>query len=225
MEIAGLHNIRANLRYYNKKKQKTAISDAIEKLNRFIAKVNEADGIQELMLLEARGRETYYFTFNNIIEQQEFRFERRIKRPPRDELNAMISFGNTLLYNQFLQIIWKTSLDPRIGIIHASNRRSHSLNLDFADLFKPVIVDRVIFTLINCQQIKKEKHFVHVKENGVYLNKEGKKLFIEVFERKLAAKKVVRGEKYTYKQLMENEVRKYQKYLLQDEKYKPYKYY
>lgn len=107
------------------------------------------------------------------MEDEDFLFEKRTKRPPKDALNSMISFGNTLLYNQFLQFIWKTPLEPRIGMVHATNRRAHSLNLDFADIFKPIIVDRVIFTLINCKQIRLEEHFEKTEEGGVYLSKAG----------------------------------------------------
>ena len=144
--------------------------------------------------------------------------------PPEDELNALISFGNTLLYNQILQMIQKTTLDPRIGIVHAANRRSTTLNLDFADLFKPIIVDRVIFSLINKYQIKKNRHF-EKHENGIYLNKEGKKIFLENFEAKMEQHLVIKGKEYTYKQLILSEVRSYQRYVTNNEKYRPYKYY
>ena len=136
----------------------------------------------------------------------------------------MISFGNPLLYNLILQIIWRGNLDPRVGIVHATNRRSHSLNLDFADIFKPIIVDRVIFTLINCHQIKKEHFEQH--EQGVYLTNEGKKIFILVFEHKLQQKLVQKGnDSCIYRQLLEREVKAYHKYVTNGEKYKPYKYY
>lgn len=224
LEIAYIHNIRANVRYYNKKETNN-LDNLISELSQYIVKINEADSVDNLMLLEARARGIYFHAFNSILECGDFHFVKRTKRPPEDELNAMISFGNTLLYHQFLIIIWKTSLDPRIGVVHAANRRNYSLNLDFADLFKPVIVDRTIFSLINCQRIKKEEHFEKSSNGGIYLNREGKKIFIESFERKLAAQIIMKGKKYTYRQLMEQEVRQFQKYLVSGEKYKPYKYY
>lgn len=136
----------------------------------------------------------------------------------------MISFGNTLLYNFVLQAIWKTSLDPRIGIVHSTTSRNYSLNLDFADLFKPVIVDRVIFSLVNLLQIQPKLHFEEKDSGVVYLNKEGKKIFIKVFEEKLADKIKMGDKMYTYKQVVEEEIRKFQRYIVKDEKYKPYKY-
>ena len=85
-------------------------------------------------------------------------------------------------------------------------------------------MDRIIFSLVNCHQIKKE-HF-ESKNGGVYLNKEGKKIFVTAFEDKLQQKFVQKGNKsFTYKQLLEKEVRDYQQYILEEKKYKPYKYY
>lgn len=221
-EISGIHNMRANLRYYNKKSKN--MSADIQEFSGLIKEINEAKDIDSLMLLEARAKQKYYGVFNSIILEEEFKFTKRTRRPPRDELNAMISFGNVVLYNTLLQIIWKTSLDPRIGIVHSTNRRSSSLNLDFADVFKPIIVDRVIFTLINCHQIKKE-HFITDEQGAVYLSVPGKRIFVSAFDKKLQQKFVSKGNEYTYRQLLEKEIRDYQNYILKGIRYRPYKYY
>ncbi len=176
------------------------------------------------MLIEARARQQYYSAFNVILKQDDFSFEKRTRRPPMDELNAMISFGNTLLYNIVLQEIWKTPLDPRISIVHATTSRSYSLNLDFADLFKPVVVDRVIFSLVNLLQIQKSLHFEKEDSGITYLNKTGKRIFISEFEDKLKDKIKVKDRNYTYKQLIEEEIHKFQRFLMNNENYKPYKY-
>lgn len=223
MEIEGIHNMRANIRYYSKKKEE--LKSYVAVLGQYVAEINEEKSIEGLLLIEARARQKYYSAFNIILNNTDFSFDKRTKMPPRDELNSMISFGNTVLYNQFLQIIWKTSLDPRIGVIHAANRRSHSLNLDFADVFKPIIVDRVIFTLVNCQKIKKNRDFEMDSNGGVLMNKEGKRIFIEEFEKKMNSRIVIKGNSKTYRQLMIEEVMQFQKFTLLGEKYKPYKYY
>jgi len=129
------------------------------------------------------------------------------------------------LYNAFLQEIWKTPLDSRIGMVHAANRRDYSLNLDFADIFKPIITDRVIFSLINCQQIKRAEHFEHEEDGAVLLSKTGKRIFLREFEQKMNTKIVIKGESMSYRQLLLKEVRAYKNYVMTGEKYKPYKYY
>ncbi len=224
LENASIHNMRANLRYYNKK-ESVNLTECIEMLTKCIVDINEGKDINALMLIEARARQRYYAAFNDIISNDNFAFHNRSKRPPKDAINAMISFGNTLLYNAFAQAIWKTPLDIRIGIIHAANRRNCSLNLDFADVFKPIITDRVIFSLINCQQIKVDEHFEVQENGGVFLNKQGKRIFLQEFEQKLNTRLVIKGESLTYRQQFLKEVRRFQYYVMTGEKYKPYKYY
>lgn len=223
MEISAIHNIRANARYYNKHKP-GELDCLIQMLSDGIKSMNECHDINELLLLEGRCRQSYYQGFNTIINQPGFLFEKRTKRPPRDRINALISFGNTLLYNRIQQIIWRTSLDSRIGIFHAANKRHYSLNLDFADLFKPIIVDRIIFTLINRRQLGTD-NFVINKDNSVYLDEKGKKIFVEAFYEKLDSKLTVNHSSCSYHQLIENELCAYKKHLLDGAKYKPYKYY
>ena len=137
----------------------------------------------------------------------------------------MISFGNTLLYNYILQCIYKTSLDPRIGVVHATTHRNASLNLDFADVFKPVIVDRTIFAMINRMEIQKKKHFEPRENGAIFLNEEGKRLFIENFEQKLDDKVSDGKKQISYRQLIYSEVLNFQQYIEKDIAYKPYKYY
>ncbi|MGN1168289.1 MAG: CRISPR-associated endonuclease Cas1 [Lachnospiraceae bacterium] len=221
-EVAAFHNLRSNIRYY--KKQGRELQETETYLSKCIIEVNEAKTINDLMLIEARGRQKYYQAINLITNREEFHFERRSKRPPLDEINALISFGNTLLYNRIQQIIWKTNLDSRIGVIHAAGKRHHSLNLDFADLFKPLIVDRIIFSLINRGQIGKED-FIKNDDGSVYLSNEGKKIFIGAFEEKMRSRISIEEKQYSFIQIIEREIRLYIHHLNTGEQYKPYKYY
>ena len=153
-----------------------------------------------------------------------FIFEKRTRRPPQNPLNALISFGNVFLYRRIATEIHKTALDIRIGFVHATNNRSESLNLDIAEIFKPIIVDRAIFTAIHNMEIRAEEHFAKEGENGIYLNKEGKRIFIRELERKLYQKISVDGKRITYDTLIRNEIRKVLHMVQKGEKYKPFKY-
>lgn len=221
LEIANLHNIRANLKYYEKK-EPGKYKESITYISDSITNLNKAKDINELMLIEAKARQQYYQTFNLIINNENFIFTKRTKRPPQDPINALISFGNTLLYTHFLHLLYKKGIDPRFGIVHASNNRTQSLNLDFADIFKPIIIDRIIFTLINKKMIS-ASHFEQ-SHDGIYLNKEGKRIFLNAYEEKLNSKLTINNKVINYRKLLEQEVQKYKNYLLKDEKYKPYKY-
>jgi CRISPR-associated endonuclease Cas1 len=124
-----------------------------------------------------------------------------------------------------LQIIWKTSLDPKIGVVHATNRRNYSLNLDFADLFKPVVVDRVIFSVVNRRELKPDVHFVTTDAGGVLLNADGKRIFLERLDKKFDSRAAKKGTPTSYRQLMAEEVAAFQRLVRDGEPYKPFKYY
>jgi CRISPR-associated protein Cas1 len=113
-----------------------------------------------------------------------FDFERRSKQPPENRLNALISFGNSLLYATTLSEIYHTQLHPSISYLHEPGERRFSLSLDISEVFKPVIVDRVIFALVNNRIIKPDEHF-SLELNSCYLNDDGRRLFISEYEKKL----------------------------------------
>ncbi|MEM2943693.1 MAG: type I-B CRISPR-associated endonuclease Cas1b [Methanomassiliicoccales archaeon] len=194
----------------------------IEELESISGKLKENSTIEQLMALEGLAREAYYETFNLIIEDPEFRLDKREKRPPTTRLNSLISFGNSLLYVALLSEIYKTHLDPRIGFLHSTNSRRFTLNLDVAEIFKPIIVDRTLFSLLNKRMLD-SSHFV--KElNGVYLNEKGRAIFVNEFENKLASTikhdKLKRNVSYRY--LMRMELFKLEKHLIGEENYEPF---
>ena len=103
--IAGTQNIKSNIQYYNRRYDNINLSDNIKALSEFKKLMNEADSIDHLMLTEARMRETYFSCFDSILHADGFKFERRSRRPPKNEVNAMISFGNTILYGYIADVI------------------------------------------------------------------------------------------------------------------------
>lgn len=223
LEIASVANLRANLRYYGRRKESEILTQAVEQMSVYIKKLNEAQDINGLMLIEAQARQKYYQCFNEILNNKEFAFTKRTRRPPKDPLNSMISFGNTMLYQRIANEINRTSLDIRIGFVHAAGFRAESLNLDIADLFKPIIVDRTIFTLVNRKMIH-AADFVEVENEGIFISGEGKRLFIREFERKIYQTILIDGQQRTYDYVIKREIQKIKKYVEQGEKYVPYKY-
>lgn len=224
MEQAFVHNMISNLKYYGRRTKSERIKEWLSGAGDFKTDINEAKSVDAMMLSEARCRQEYYGLFNEMIRQPEFTFTSRTRRPPKDALNAMISFGNTLLYNRIAMEINKTSLDIRIGIVHSTTNRSQSLNLDIADLFKPIIVDRTIFTLINKRAISLERDFITNEDGSVYLSNTGKRIFISEFNSKLHQKLTERGKSVTYDTKIKQEISKLYRFFVHGEPYKPYKY-
>ncbi len=213
-------NMLVVLRYYNSRGN--MLKDEIETIERMRHNINSCDDVNTLMALEGNIREIYYRCFNKILDDENFTFVRRSKNPPLDRINALISFGNSLLYATTLGEIYQTQLDPRIGYLHSTNQRKFSLNLDISEIFKPIIVDRVIFSLVN-KKVLSEKHFER-ELNGIILNDQGKKLFVSEYNQKLYS--TITHPKLncqvSYKRLIRMEAYKLQKLFLENIEYKPF---
>jgi len=213
-------NIRHVLNYYNNRD--IPLESYISSIEQLSEKISSVTTIEELMGIEGNIRECYYSTFDTILQNQDFVFEKRSKQPPLNRLNALISFGNTILYTIILSEIYKTHLDPRIGFLHTSNFRRFSLNLDISEIFKPIIIDRAILKLIVKKMLTK-KDFM--KEfNGILLNENGRKIFIKEIEDKLATTIQHRtlNRKVSYRSLIKMEAYKLQKHLMEESVYKPF---
>lgn len=182
-----------------------------------------AKTLEILLLQEARMRELYYSSYNIILSNPEFKFTKRTRRPPKDALNAMISFGNTIIYQKIANEIYKTKLDIRISYLHSAMRRYENLNLDISEIIKPILVDKVIFSLINKRIIDAKVHF-EKRNNGVFLNKEGKYLFIDQLNKKLSSTITINNKKVSYQEILQQEVLKLLRYFKYDEEYEPFKY-
>lgn len=214
----GAHNIIRNLDYYRRNKSAT-LKEHVSKIEELIKRIDQKDSIAELMELEGEIRKVYYSAFDVILEN--FKFEKRTIRPPHNPINAMISFGNSILYVTVLSEIYKTHLDPRIGFLHETNQRSFSLNLDIAEVFKPIIVDRVIFTLVNRNQIQ-EKHFDEGL-NYAYLNEKGREIFVTALEDKLKTTITYKNiGKISYRRAIRIECYKLYKHFLGEDVYRPF---
>lgn len=214
----GIHHMLRNLRYY-----KLESMDFFGEIKFLSEHLQTSTSIQELMGREGQIRHLYYQAFNHIFKQ-DFVLEKREKQPPRDPVNALISFGNTLLYTTILGEIYKTPLNPTISYLHEPSTKRFSLSLDIAEIFKPLIVDPIIFALINKKQLNK-KHFDYLEGEICYLNEDGKKKFITAWEEKLSQSIKHRTLKRntTYRYLMRLECYKLIKHVLNDDVYKPLK--
>ena len=216
--ITGIKNIIVILKYYNGRG--LDLSQRIDNITNMMEDMKEVNKIEQLMALEGNIRDEYYSCFNDILKNEDFKFTQRSKRPPLDNINSLISFGNSIMYTTVLGEIYQTQLDPRIGYLHSTNERRFTLNLDIAEIFKPIIVDRTIFSLINKGVITAkdfEKDF-----NGILISEKGKKKFIEEYNGKLDAviKHPRLNTNVSYKRLIRLELYKIQKHITEGEKYK-----
>lgn len=210
---SAAHHILRNMRYYKVEE------NLIETIKKEVDNLEEAKNIPELMGMEGRIRKTYYKSFNQILKNG-FEFEKREKRPPKDPINALMSFGNSIMYTNVLSEIYKTQLDPTISFLHEPSTKRFSLSLDIAEIFKPLIIDPIIFSLVNNKRLTK-KDFVY-EEDLCYLSESGKKKFLQNFEDKMQTTIKHRhlNRKVSYRTFIRLECYKLIKHFIKDEKYK-----
>lgn len=217
----SIRNILQVLKYYISR-EKPDISVITEKIQNLFNTLSPDMNIEAMMAIEGNIRDTYYQAFDLILENSDFVFVKRTRRPPQNNLNTLISFGNSVLYTIVLSEIYNTHLDPRIGFLHTSNHRRFTLNLDIAEIFKPLLVDRVIFTLVSKKMLT-GKHF-DKRAGGILLKDEGRKIFIQEMDNRLKTtinhKKL--GRKVSYRRLMRIELYKLEKHLIGEQEYEPF---
>ncbi|MGO3751984.1 MAG: type I-B CRISPR-associated endonuclease Cas1b [Peptoniphilaceae bacterium] len=178
--------------------------------------------IKQILFVEGEIWKNFYYGVKKVIPE-EFIFNNRVKRPPDNPMNAMISFGNTLLYTKTISAIYQTHLDPSISYLHEAAERRFSLALDISEVFKPIIVFRTILDLVNNRRIKIEKHF-EKSCNYALLNEEGRKIFISEFENRInrVVDHSTLKRKVTYTTLLKYECYKIIKDILEEKEFIPY---
>lgn len=217
------HNIIKNLKYYQTRYG--GLEDVIKDIQDILNNIDSSDNVSSLMGIEGQITKRYFDAWNIIIKANDdvFKFESRERRPPTNPINALISFGNSLLYSVVLDEIYKTQLNPAVSFLHEPGTRRFSLSLDLSEIFKPLLVDRIIFSMINHKQIRPE----HFDEdlNYSYLNNAGRKVFISEFDQKLdtTIKHPKLKRSVSYRTLIRLECYKLIKHIIGEDRYEGFK--
>jgi CRISPR-associated protein Cas1 len=217
---AGSYNIYRNMRYYHARDK--CSDEAMEKVSVLRDEINDATDIHMLMGIEGNIRKVYYETWTDIFSK-DVEFEKRVKQPPDNMVNTLISFLNTMMYTKVLSEIYQTQLNPTISYLHEPGEKRFSLALDVAEVFKPLLVDRLIFSLINKgiisdSDFSKEENFLRMKENTV-------QKIVQEFESEL--KRTIKHKKLnrtvSYNHLIRLELYKLIKHLINENHYEGFK--
>jgi CRISPR-associated protein Cas1 len=223
-----LANMRAMLLRANRKRNDPAIAQAAASLKRVLDQVDELDPSRAapppdpshpqadtlhgtLLGLEGAGTAFYFGVFGRLLKDWDF--ERRQRRPPRDPVNALLSFGYVLLMNQVASAVSVVGLDPYVGFLHSSQFGKPALPLDIMESFRPLIVDSIVLTLLNNGMLTRRDF---EEELGAYrLTDNGRRTFLTKLEERFdtTIQHPVFGYKATYRRSLELEVRLVAKWL------------
>ncbi|WP_160711340.1 type I-B CRISPR-associated endonuclease Cas1b [Chitinophaga solisilvae] len=212
-------NMLRNLRYYNSREKDT--SEQISHIELLMEQIPVMTAVDMLMGIEGNIRNTYYQAFDIIIN--DFEMGCRTKRPPSNEVNALCSFINMMCYTLCLDMIHHTQLNPTISYLHQPGARRYSLALDLAEIFKPLLSDRLVFALLNKRIIGKSDFDYQL--NSCLLKDGGRKKVVRAWDERLSETIQHRSlkRKVSYRHLVRLECYKLVKHILGMEDYKPFK--
>ncbi len=210
-----LHNLRVILQRYARRAasasnhgEATALTRAVDGVGAMLQRVDACQTINSLSGVEGRGTAAYFRVWKALLKPP-WRFERRIRRPPPDPVNVLLSFGYTLLTQNVWGAVLTAGLDPYVGFLHQLNYNRPSLPLDLVEEFRPVIVDSVVLRCLN-NGILTPDHFApgEDSERPLELTDAGIRLFIREMETRFDQefKNVHTGQRTTYRRLFLHQV-------------------
>ncbi len=232
--IGKLSNQRQRLLRYNRSRQDEEVNQATQEMAEAIQQLqlltpyepkvspplmggdNPVKGtlLETILGLEGAGSAAYFRCFGKLIsDQEQWPFEGRIKRPPTDPVNSLLSFGYSLLANKVASAVQLVGFDHFVGYLHSAFYGRPALSLDIMEEFRSVIVDSVVLTLLNHRMLAPDDFVIELE--AYRLKDQRRKVFFTQFEERLNEEVThpIFGYKATYRRCIELQVRLVAKYL------------
>ena len=225
MITGKLQNMRTLLMRYHRSDKKQELEESIEQIQKMIKKIPTAANKNELLGYEGLGSRYYFGTFNVLIKSEDhaFYFKGREKRPPKDPINAMLSYGYSLLTNEVVNELIRVGLDPYIGFLHSNVYGRPALALDLMEEFRSIIVDSTVLTMINKGMI--EQDYFDSTLTMCYLNEKGRKALVQsyktrmnqeikhpIFEYQLTYRRTIEVQGRLFSKVLTGEIKEYESF-------------
>ena len=178
---AKIHNMRALLQRAARRRSMD-LSATAHRLKTLKDQLATVDDIDRLRGLEGAASAAYFGCFGHLLAEG-WTFPNRNRRPPKDPVNALLSFGYALLGLSLEAAVYTTGLDPYVGLFHVVDYGRPSLTLDLMEEFRPVIVDSLVLNVVNHGYLKPTDF--EKRGTGVYLNGVGRARFIQAYQERL----------------------------------------
>lgn len=208
MVIGKLTNSRLVLSRQARKRNNEKIQTALDAIKNNIEKISDVTTLDEVRGYEGHSAKVYFSAMSELLGES-WPFNGRKRQPPPDPVNALLSFGYTLLFYNVYSLMRTRGLNPHVGFLHPIRQGHPALVSDLMEEFRPIVVDSLVLSLLLNQQLKPEQFTVSETEGSCYLNNEARKLFIKAFEKKMNAPLThpVSGLHLDYRRCIETQVK------------------
>lgn len=219
-----LMNSKQLLLRLNRKRQLEDVATAIAGITSDLESVQTTETLESLRGYEGISANRYFAALGLLITNEGFSLTGRTRRPPKDPVNSLLSFGYTLLYNNVLSLILAEGLNPYLGNLHRSDRKETHLAFDLMEEFRSPIVDTLVMNLINKKILRPTDFTYPDKDGGIYLTHPARRVFLKQFEERISLKIVYDNlqDKISYRRVIQHQIWRYRSALLGDATYKPF---
>lgn len=188
-----------------------------DELNTYLNKAEQTKSIESLLGIEGIAAKTYFQGFSLLLKEETgFNISERNRRPPKDPVNALLSYTYSLLTREYTVISQSVGLDPHLGFYHAPRYGRPALALDLMEEMRPVIADSIVLNVINKREIVTDDFLQHGK--AVAMKEDARKKLIYAYERKMDSLVThpVFGYSISYRRIIEVQCRLLSRFLLNE---------
>jgi CRISPR-associated protein Cas1 len=220
-----LMNSKQLLLRLNRKRQLEDVTTAIVGISSDIESVEKAETLESLRGYEGIAANRYFAVFGLLITNEGFSLTGRNRRPPKDPVNSLLSFGYTLLYNNVLSLILAEGLNPYLGNLHRSDRKETHLAFDLMEEFRSPVVDTLVMNLINKKILRPTDFTYPDKDGGIYLADVARRVFLKHFEERISLQIAYADlkEKISYRRAIQHQIWRYRSALLSEAPYEAFR--
>ena len=221
---AKIHNQRSLLVRYQRNRPEVDLKRCLEILKKCSHQVRQKQEIDEIMGVEGYAAKTYFEAYGKLLLGG-FTFHKRAYHPPPDPINALLSFGYMLLFNEIESLLEGTGFDVFLGFLHSTHYGRASLATDLIEELRSPLIDRLVLYLINTSSISLKQFSPN--EDGVFMDSVARKTFISNYEKFMTTDflNIQNKNRTNYRQIIRDQVIGLEKTLLQNVDYKCYLYY
>ncbi|MGF1500028.1 MAG: CRISPR-associated endonuclease Cas1 [Elainellaceae cyanobacterium] len=217
-------NAKLTLLRLNRRRKLDGMAAKLKRLDQHLVAIEQSDNLNELRGHEGAAARLYFGALGELITNPAFSFTERNRRPPRDPVNSLLSFGYTLLFNNVMSLILAEGLNPYLGNLHRSDRKEPHLAFDLTEEFRAPVVDSLVMALVN-QKVLRPTDFTYPNAaGGVYLEEPARRVFLKQFEERISSEvsHPAVQHKLSLRRAIQLQIRHYKRCLTQSVAYEPF---